>query len=139
MTWSKQQLLKMRRNLHIAAESLPDDTLVETPELAETWAYPVEYTIDKRVQFNGRLFKCRQAHASQSDWAPEVAVSLWEEVAKPGKGDSRDNPIDYGGNMELFEGKYYRQAGVVYICTRNSGQPMNHPLEQLIGLYVAVA
>ena len=41
--------------------------------------------------------------------------------------------------MELFAGKYYSQNGVVYKCTRNSGQPVYHELSALVGLYVEIA
>ena len=40
--------------------------------------------------------------------------------------------------MELFEGKYYSQDGVTYVCTRSTGVPVHHPLAQLVGLYVEV-
>lgn len=38
--------------------------------------------------------------------------------------------------MELFEGKYYSQSGVVYKCTRNTEQAVYHDLSALVGLYV---
>ena len=38
------------------------------------------YTVGDRVQHNGKLFDCFQAHSSQSDWAPGGAASLWGEV-----------------------------------------------------------
>ena len=136
--WSKQQLVKMRRNIHLAAESLPDETLVETPELAEAWAYPVQYAADKRVQDDGRLFKCLQAHTSQADWRPSATPSLWAEVPRPGDG-SKERPIPYNGGMELEEGLYYAQDGVEYYCFRGTGVPVYNPLADLVGLYVEVA
>jgi hypothetical protein len=41
--------------------------------------------------------------------------------------------------MTLDEGKYYREDGVTYLCTRNSGTPIYHSLASLVGLYVEVA
>lgn len=138
MTWSKQQLLKMRRNIHLAATSLDDETAVETPEIFEAWAYPVEYAADKRVQFDGKLYKCRQAHTSQADWTPDVAASLWEEVSKPGDG-THNRPIAYNNNMELTEGLYYTHAGVLYLCIRSTGVAVYNNLADLVGLYVEAA
>ena len=41
--------------------------------------------------------------------------------------------------MELTEGLYYSQNGIVYLCIRSSGQPVYHALSDLVGLYVEVA
>ena len=38
--------------------------------------------------------------------------------------------------MEIFNGKYYAQGGVLYKCTRDSRQAISHNLSDLIGLYV---
>jgi hypothetical protein len=40
--------------------------------------------------------------------------------------------------MEIFKGKYYIQNDVVYLCTRDSGQPLYHDLSALVGSYVEV-
>lgn len=49
-----------------------------------------------------------------------------------------DNPIPYNNNMELFEGKYYIQNGVTYICIRSTGTAVYNNLADLVGLYVEV-
>lgn len=49
-----------------------------------------------------------------------------------------ENPIPYEGNMALEEGKYYSQDGIVYRCIWSTGNPVYHPLDQLVGLYVEV-
>ena len=38
--------------------------------------------------------------------------------------------------MEIFNGKYYTQGGVLYKCTMDIGQALSHNLSDLIGLYV---
>ena len=40
------------------------------------------------------------------------------------------------GNMALVSGKYYSQDGVVYLCTRDTVNPVYNPLRELVGLYV---
>ena len=47
-----------------------------------------------------------------------------------------ENPIEYNGNMILENGKYYIQDGVVYLCNRDTINPVYHNLSDLIGLYV---
>ena len=138
MNWTRAQLFKMRRNIHLAATSLPDETAVETPELFEGWMPDTEYKAGDRRQWAGRLFKCRQDHTSLEIYPPDTVPALWEEIPKPGQGDSPDNPIPYNNNMALEKDKYYSQDGVVYVCTRDSGQAMTHPLSELVGFYVEV-
>ena len=41
--------------------------------------------------------------------------------------------------MALEEGKYYSQDGVIYKCTRSTGQAVYANLSDLIGIYVEVA
>lgn len=42
-----------------------------------------DYYVSERVKYNGKLYRCIQNHKSQSDWAPDVAVSLWVEMSDP--------------------------------------------------------
>lgn len=51
---------------------------------------------------------------------------------------TQEDPIPYSGNMELEANKYYTQNGVLYKCTRGTGQPVYHQLSDLVGLYVEV-
>lgn len=45
----------------------------------------------------------------------------------------------YASPMEIFNGKYYMQNNVLYLCTRDSGQALTHNLSELIDLYVIKA
>ena len=38
------------------------------------------YAAGDRIQYNGKLYKCLQAHTTQADWNPVDAHSLWAEV-----------------------------------------------------------
>lgn len=49
------------------------------------------------------------------------------------------DPIPYSGNMNLTAGLYYIQDDVIYLCNRNTGQPVYNALSELVGLYVEVA
>ena len=44
----------------------------------------------------------------------------------------------YAPPMEIFSGKYYTEGGVLYLCTRDSGQALSHDLSALVGLYVEI-
>ena len=64
--------------------------------------------------------------------------ALYTEINVTNEGTFED-PIPYNNNMELFEGKYYIQDGVIYKCIRDSQTPLYHPLSSLVGIYVDVA
>lgn len=40
--------------------------------------------------------------------------------------------------MALENGKYYTQSNVVYLCNRDTGNPVYNQLSDLVGLYVEV-
>ena len=135
---TRSKALALRALIEKASASLPDEDALGGVELFPAWAADTSYTLNVRVRYGDTLYKCVQAHTSQAGWEPSNVPALWTEVAKPGQGDTPDNPIPYSGNMELYEGKYYAQDSVVYICTRSTGAPVYHPLAQLVGLYVEV-
>lgn len=83
MNWSKQQLLKMRRNIHLAAQSLDDETALETPEIFQPWLPGVAYLVTERVRYEGQLYRCEQAHTSQEGWEPPLTPAMWTPVAEP--------------------------------------------------------
>ena len=101
------------------------------PEWAAGQAYPSGY----KVQSGGKLWRCVQAHTSQAGWEPENAASLWTEICETHDG-TIDDPIPYSGNMALESGKYYSQSGAVYLCTRDTVNPVYSELSELLGLYV---
>ena len=112
-----------------------DNTALRMTEFYPEWAADTEYTIGYKVQRNGKLWRCIQAHASQTGWEPENAASLWTEICESHAGTLED-PIPYSGNMALESGKYYMQDNKVYRCTRDTGNPVYNALSELVGLYV---
>lgn len=96
-----------------------------------------------KLQYNNKLWKVLQNHTIQEQWKPGTGTeSLYTEVVES-TGDvevgTKENPIPYNNNMELENGKYYSQNGVVYKCTRDTGQPVYNNLADLINLYVVIA
>lgn len=107
------------------------------------WDNLIGKTVNKagfRFLFGGKLYKTiPETHTFAAEWIPgEGTESLYTCVDDLHTGTAED-PIPYEGNMELTEGLYYSQNGAVYLCTRNSGQPVYHALSELVGLYVEVA
>lgn len=123
-----------------ASASLSDADALDAVELFAVWAADTDYWQDKRLQHEGALYRVRQAHRSQAIYPPGSpgTEALYAKVERPGQGDTPADPIPYEGNLELYQGKYYAQDGVTYICTRSTGAPVYHPLSALVGLYVEV-
>ena len=126
---------KHRAVIEQAAQSLDDATALTAIPLHPEWAAGVSCEVGYKVQRNGKLWRVVQAHTSQDGWEPEKAASLWEQINETNAGTLAD-PIPYDGNMELVEGKYYTQDGVVYLCTRSTGAAVYHALADLVGIYV---
>lgn len=122
------------------AETLEDEKAMEVPELFPLWADQIgkQLKAGERYTYRRRLYKVLQDHTAQADWSPDVTASLFTEVAASPEQGTHDNPIPYNGNMELVEGLYYSQNGVVYLCIRDTGNPVYHDLSDLGGLYVQV-
>ena len=135
---TKGKAKRLREKIEQASVSLPDADALEAVELFPAYAVGVAYKADFRFRYDEKLYRVLQAHTSQEDWPPDETQALYTEVAKPGQGDSQDNPIHYDNNTELVEGKYYEQGGVVYVCFRSTGIPVYNDLKDLVNLYVHV-
>ena len=55
----------------------PDDP--GEPE-APAWAAGVSYQVGDVVQYNGRLYECKQAHTSLAGWEPTNVPALWTDL-----------------------------------------------------------
>lgn len=112
-----------------------DNTALRMAGYYPGWASGADYTAGYKVQHGGRLWRCRQAHSAIAGWEPPNAASLWEQVCESHTG-AEDDPIPYEGNMALVAGLYYVQDWAVYRCIRDTGNPVYHRLEELVGIYV---
>ena len=117
--------------------SVDDDTAVRMVAFYPEWAKDTAYTVGYRVQYLGKLYKVIQAHTSQETWTPDITASLYTRIDEVHDGTKYD-PIPYEGNMTLYNGKYYSQDGVTYLCNRDTGNPVYNKLSELVGIYVEV-
>ena len=89
-----------------------------------------------RQEYNENELVLAELHG-QWEQEKEEEASLYERIVKDHEG-TQDDPIPYAPPMEIFNGKYYTQDDVLYLCTRDSGQALTHNLSELVGLYVEV-
>ncbi len=120
--------------------TVDDATALRMIAFYPEWKPNANYPVGYKVQRNGKLWRVNegQAHTSQTGWEPENVPALWEEINETHSGELTD-PIPYDGNMKLENGKYYIQGSVIYLCNRDTGNPVYHALAELVGLYVEVA
>ena len=130
------EVLAMLIPQQINTLTVDDQTALRMVEFYPAWESGKEYAVGYKVQHGGKLWRCLQAHTSQDGWEPSVnTASLWTEICETHDGTQYD-PIPYEGSMALVSGKYYSQDGVVYLCNRDTVNPVYNPLRELVGLYV---
>lgn len=63
--------------------TVDDNTALRMLEFYPEWTTDTDYATGFKVQHGGKLYKCLTAHASQADWTPDAAPSLWAKVLIP--------------------------------------------------------
>ena len=138
---------KLRPLIEKAAQSLDDMTALCAKELYPNWEELVKkghVNTDGepgyKFYYGGDLYKCVNGDPQfAAHWVPGVGTeSLYTRIDETHTG-AADDPIPYSGNMALQAGLYYVQDGVVYLCTRDTGNPVYHALAALVGQYVEVS
>lgn len=134
-----KQAYALRALIEKAVQSLSDNDAIEAKTLYPPFNKLIGQTVLKgfRFTYDGKLWSTVQPELTiQAHYPPGVGMeSLYEEVCETHEG-TIDDPIPYEGNMTLELGKFYEQDGAIYECIRDSGNPVYHALNALLGLYV---
>ena len=134
---SESEVMSMLITAQINTLSVDDATAVRMTVFYPEWEKGKQYTVGYKVQYHGKLYKVIQAHTSQETWTPDITASLYTRIDEVHDGTKYD-AIPYEGNMTLYNGKYYSQDGVTYLCNRDTGNPVYNKLSELVGIYVEV-
>lgn len=131
------------------AQSLTDQEALQAKSLYDEWADLVKesFTVQE-IGFKFAhtkdgvtdLYKTMQPNFTfqgQREPGTQGTESLYSHIDEEHAGTEED-PIPYKKNMEIFNGKYYTYNDVLYMCTRDSGIPLQHGLDELVGHYVIV-
>ena len=90
-----QRAEQLRRALQIFAKSLSEDEAMEVSTIYDKWAVGKTYAVGDYFTYgennvgDPQLYKVVQAHTSQADWKPDIAVSLYTAIGL----DNRGYPI----------------------------------------------
>ena len=132
---TEAEVVSMLLSQKVQEIEVDDNTALRMMSFYPEWEPGKTYEEKHKVTRNGKLYKIRQAHTAQAEWEPENAPAMFTEINETHSGEPED-PIPYNGNMALEQGKYYIQDDEIYLCTRDSINPVYHALADLIGLYV---
>ena len=108
---------QLRQLIEQLAVTLDDETALTGVELFPTWVVGKAYAVNDRAQYNGTLYKCIQAHTSQSDWAPDATLALWKTVSL----DEYPEWVQPAGAHDAYNiGDKVTYNGQHYVCTSNA-------------------
>lgn len=118
-----------------------DNTAVRMMTFYPAFESIVGQTVEQGYKFTygGKLWRVIQPSLTiQAHYAPGIGTeSLYAEINETHDG-TIDDPIPYHGNMALTSGLYYYQDNAIYLCNRDTINPVYHPLVELVGMYVEV-
>ena len=121
------------------AERINDTPMTAAQSLKNKKYYPqwkdiIGKPVDTGFRFNEgeTMYEVLQPHTLSAEWIPgEGTESLYKVVQEEHEG-TKDDPIPWQLNMELYEGKYYTDKGVKYLCIRDSGMGLSFALADLV-------
>ena len=107
---------QLRQLIEQLAVTLDDETALTGVELFPAWVVGKAYAVNDRAQYNGTLYKCIQAHTSQSDWMPSATPALWKTVSL----DEYPEWVQPIGAHDAYNiGDKVTYNGQRYVCTSN--------------------
>ena len=72
------ELVNYIKSARITAD---DVTALSGVDLYPMWSADHSVAVGDRYQYKGVLYRCVQAHTTQSDWTPDVTPALWVVVS----------------------------------------------------------
>lgn len=61
-------------------DGFSDAQALQVSAIYPSWHVDVDYRKGQVCRYNGTLYRCISDHASQAEWSPDAAVSLWDAV-----------------------------------------------------------
>lgn len=119
---------------------LTDNEALAVKDFYPTWQSKIGDNVEQgyKMLYDGNLWRVRQNHLVQEIYPPSLSTAALYEVINYQHEGTLEDPIPYVPPMEIFNGKYYTQNGVIYRCTRDSGIALSHDLNALVGTYVVI-
>lgn len=135
------QVLAIREAMDKAGTFLTTEQAATVIYLFKPWTAvdsdysSVHYKVKDRRRYNDVVYECRQDHDALPHQTPDIVPALWLRLDVEHAGTIED-PIPYAPGMEIFNGKYYIENEILYLCNRDSGTALYNNLADLINIYV---
>ena len=77
---------QFRKALQMFAFTLNDEQAMEVATIYPVWTADTQYKVNDIRSYgenevgDPQLYRCVQAHTSQSDWTPDISTSLWSPI-----------------------------------------------------------
>lgn len=111
---TRAEAIAYRNKIEAAASTMSDEIALTAVELFPVWEAGKAYAVNDRAQYNGKLYKCLQAHISQSDWMPNATPALWKAVSV----DEYPEWVQPTGAHDAYNiGDKVTYNGQHYVCT----------------------
>ena len=119
---------QFRAAASLSAQTATDAQALAMPTMYPLWAEKTAYggegqpkIVRRPIEGRDQLFRCREAHTSQSGWEPETYKAGWVAISDGGNAGTVDDPIPAVRGMEYTYGLHYLdpEDGKTYLCTRD--------------------
>lgn len=78
---TRRELAALIAAIKKVRSSATDETALESIAVYPMWRADTDYAVDERIRYADKLYRCIQAHTSQSGWTPDVTPALWARVS----------------------------------------------------------
>ena len=120
-----QAIEQLRRALQIFAQTLSDEEAMEVACVYPQWQSNISYKVGVMVTYgennvgDPQLYRCAQAHTSQTDWTPDITASLWTPIGIADDGvDIWSQPTGAHDAYRIGDRVHYPEKdSPIYICT----------------------
>lgn len=116
--------------------NIPDQEALDCISMFPEWESYIGKKMPEgvRTQYEGKLYKSRQEIPTVlANQPPGIETAALYVVIDQEHEGTLEDPIPYDQMMEVFAGKYYLEDGIIYICNRDSGQPLYATCASLAG------
>lgn len=98
----------------IQSMNLTTEEALAVKDVFPDWEVGIDVKAGEKYNCDDDLWEVVQEHTTQENWKPSMeTLSLWKKVQTEHEGTEED-PIPFEQGMNIEQGKYYEQFGVVY-------------------------
>ena len=127
---------ELQTAINYTVANIPDQEALDCISIFPEWESYIGESMPEgvRTQYGGKLYKSRQEIPTVlANQPPGIDTAALYVVIDQEHAGTLEDPIPYDQMMEVFAGKYYLEDGIIYICNRDSGQPLYATCASLAG------